>query len=94
MTTGTRHGEVLGLRWSNLKGDTLHVQQSLINLRGGYAISTPKTHKGIRRIVIDAETLAVLETHRLMQTEERRKVGVRWGAEVAPNTKTSSLQMS
>ena len=79
MTTGMRHGEALGLRWSDIEGDILHVRQSLINLKGGYAISTPKTRKGIRRIVIDAETLAVLETHRLMQAEEWRKVGMSWG---------------
>lgn len=79
MTTGMRHGEVLGLRWGDIDGDTLHVRQSLINLNGGYAISTPKTRKGIRRVVVDAETLAVLETHRLLQAEERRKVGESWG---------------
>ncbi len=79
MTTGMRHGEVLGLRWGDLKGDTLHVQQSLINLKGGHAISTPKTRKGVRRIVVDAETLAVLATHRLLQAEERSKVGETWG---------------
>ena len=79
MTTGMRHGEVLGLHWGD-EGDTLHVQQALVNLKGGYSVSTPKTRKGVRRIAIDAETLAVLETHRLLQAEERRKVGKRWGA--------------
>lgn len=78
MTTGTRPGEVLGLRWGDLEGDTLHVQQSLTNLKGGHAISTPKTRKGVRRIVVDAETLAVLATHRLLQAEERSKVGETW----------------
>ncbi|CAA9370663.1 MAG: hypothetical protein AVDCRST_MAG93-8402, partial [uncultured Chloroflexia bacterium] len=83
MTTGMRHAEVLGLRWGDIEGDTLHLRQSLINLNGGYAISTPKTPKGIRRVVVDAETLAVMETHRLLQAEEQRKAGESWGPKSA-----------
>ncbi len=80
LTTGLRHGEVLGLRWQDVEGDTLHVRQSLINLRGMYAISTPKTLRGVRRVVLDAETLAVLETRRALQEAEKRKAGGEWGA--------------
>ena len=43
LTIGLRHGEVLGLRWRDVEGDTLNVRQSLINLKHGYTISTPKT---------------------------------------------------
>lgn len=79
MTSGRRHGEVLGLRWGDVEGDTLHVRQALVNLKGMYAISTPKTRKGVRRVSVDSETLAVMETHRLLQAEERRAVGESWG---------------
>ena len=79
MATGMRHGEVLGLRWGDVKGDTVYVRQSLINLKGGHAISTPKTLKGVRGVPVDDETLAVLEAHRLLQAEERRKAGESWG---------------
>ena len=83
ITTGMRHGEVLGLRWGDIEGDTLHLRQSLITLKGGYAISTPKTLKGIRRVVVDAETSAVMETHRLLQAKEQRKAGEDWGPKSA-----------
>ena len=79
LATGMRLGEVLGLRWQDVTDDTLHFRQSLINLNGVYAISTPKTRRGVRRIVIDAETVAILETRRLLQIEERRKAGDSWG---------------
>lgn len=82
MTTGMRHGEVLGLRWQDIEGDTLHIRQSLINFKGMYAISTPKTHKGVRRVSIDPETLAVMETHRLLQAEEKKKAGNGWGPDL------------
>jgi integrase len=45
-----------------------------------YTISTPKTQRGVRRVVLDAETLAVLETRRALQEEEKRKAGSAWGA--------------
>lgn len=88
MTTGLRHGEVLGLRWGDVEGDTLHVRQSLINLKRMYAISTPKTQRGVRRVMVDAETLAVLDTWRLLQLEEQRKAGASWGP---PSTEYADL---
>lgn len=80
LATGMRHGEVLGLRWSDLEGDTLHIRQSLITLNYRVAISTPKTQRGVRRIMLDPETNAVLEARRLLQSQEQRETGETWGA--------------
>jgi integrase len=58
MATGLRHGEALGLHWSDIQGGTLHVREA-------------KTAKGVRRVSIGADVVAVLEHHRRQQDAER-----------------------
>ncbi len=79
LSTGMRHGEVLGLRWQDIEGNTLHVKQSLIRLKGGCAISTPKTAQSIRRVKLDPGTIAVLEQHKQQQEAEAYQLGNSWG---------------
>ena len=79
LATGMRHGEVLGLRWQDVEGDIITVRQSVITVRGAQpTISTPKTKKGIRRIAIGADGVAVLAAHKARQEEERRYLGASW----------------
>ena len=79
MATGMRHGEILGLRWQDIEGDVITVRQSVINVKGAqHEISTPKTRKGVRRIVIDPATMQVLAEHRGRQEAEREKLGSAW----------------
>ncbi len=79
LSTGMRHGEVLGLRWQDIEGDTLYVRQSLIRLESGCAISTPKTAQSIRPVKLDPETIAVLEQHKQKQQAEAQQLGDSWG---------------
>ncbi len=79
LSTGMRHGEVLGLRWQDIEGDTLYVKQSLIRLESGCAISTPKTAQGIRRVKLDPETISVLEQHKQQQQAEVHQLCDSWG---------------
>jgi integrase len=78
LSTGMRHGEILGLRWSDVVGETLHIQQALVKVRGAYVISTPKTEQSTRRVTLDPETVATLEEHRLKQAEEARGLESEW----------------
>ncbi len=79
LSTGMRHGEVLGLRWQDIEGDTVHVKQSLISLEKGYAISTPKTAQSVRKVLLDPEAIAVLEQHKQQQQAEAHQLGDAWG---------------
>jgi integrase len=81
LSTGMRHGEVLGLRWCDIQGDTLHVTQTVVKGGGGYAFSTPKTAHGARRVTLDPETVATLEEHRLKQRSEAKDLGDDWQEE-------------
>jgi integrase len=70
LSTGMRRGEILGLRWQDIESDTAYIRQNLISLAGDYAFSTPKTANSTRRIMLDPETVATLEGHRLKQLSE------------------------
>lgn len=79
LTTGMRHGEILGLRWQDIEDDVITVRQSVINVKGAqYEVSTPKTKRGIRRVVIDPATLETLNEHRQRQDGERLAAEDAW----------------
>lgn len=78
-TTGMRHGEILGLRWQDIEDDVITIRQSVINVKGAqYEVSTPKTKRGIRRVVIDPTTLDMLNEHRRRQDGERLAAEDAW----------------
>jgi integrase len=70
--TGMRKSELLGLRWDDIDWEhsKLKVQRQLRWKRGGhYEFPTPKTHNGIRTIILGKETLTVLKDHLARQGE-------------------------
>ena len=79
LTTGMRRGELLGLRWQDINDGALRITQSL-TVAGDDSLrfSTPKTKKGIRRVPLDAETIAVLEEHRRDQRLQKLELGNLW----------------
>jgi integrase len=81
ISSGLRVGELLALEWSDLKGDTLHVQRSIGWVDGQLVVSTPKTERGKRKVKLDKATLAVLESHWKQQEAERVKAGEKYHAQ-------------
>lgn len=78
MATGLRCGELLGLQWGDLKGNVLHVRRTLLTRSGQPTYSTPKTERGVRRVVLAEDALSLLEAHRERQVEENRRSGGAW----------------
>jgi integrase len=78
IATGLRRGEILGLRWHDIRGSTLHVAQSFVPSRGKILISTPKTGRGVRRVALSPGLLEVLGEHRQRIERERERVGDLW----------------
>ncbi len=78
LSTGMRHGEILGLRWEDIAGDTIFIKQALVRIKGKYMISTPKTDRSVRRVMLDPETIAMLEEHGMKQASEARELGKDW----------------
>jgi integrase len=81
LTTGTRLGELLGLRWADLDLTTrkLAVQGSLHrDPGGGWSIRGPKTERSGRQVLLPALAVRALERHRLRQNTERLRAGSLW----------------
>lgn len=75
--SGIRIGECLSLYWSDLDFDknTINIDKSLTQVKGGYEISTTKTFSSVRTISLDQETLAILKKWKLEQAKALLKKG-------------------
>jgi len=78
MSTGLRRGELLGLRWQDIRGATLSVVQTRVKVNGEMVVQSPKSVKGTRRIGLSTDLLTVLERHRRGQDIERASCGPSW----------------
>lgn len=78
IATGVRRGELLGLRWEDVQGDTLNIEQSLVVVNNKAQFSTPKTERGIRRVAISPDVVEVLKEHRKQQSQEKEALGESW----------------
>lgn len=74
--TGARRGEVLAVRWSDVDLDngTATIRESLCEPKSGLAFKKPKNGKA-RTVVVAADLMAVLRTHKARQAEERLGLG-------------------
>lgn len=78
ITTGMRQGELLGLRWSDIEGDTLTVNRVLIYRGRSFRFADTKTRRSRRTLPLTARTQEALEAHRVRQESERRRAGGEW----------------
>lgn len=74
--TGMRRGEVLALKWADLRSGTktITVRRALSLVRGKILISTPKSAQA-RALVLDRETMTILRQHERGQRRRRRAGG-------------------
>ncbi len=72
--TGARRGEVLALRWSDVKGMVAFIDRSLCQTRDGLVFKSTKTEEP-RKVELPPSMVACLEAHRLRQDEFRRQFG-------------------
>jgi integrase len=79
LTQGLRIGEVLGLRWSDLQGDKLSVERTIVYDDGKVSVGPPKTKRGYRALYLKDDSLAVLRERREVQ-EKERELAKSWGS--------------
>src|SRR5829696_8435523 len=65
---GLRRGELLGLKWSDLQGNTLQVRRTMSEARVGRIEEETKNGKG-RRIELSEKAVEALRSHRRQQVE-------------------------
>ncbi|MBA3701336.1 MAG: site-specific integrase [Rubrobacteraceae bacterium] len=76
---GLRRGELLGLKWSDVQGNTLQVRRTMSETRVGRIEEETKNGKG-RRIELSEKALEALRSHR------RQQVGVKDSEYIFPST--------
>ena len=81
VATGCRRGEVLALRWSDIRNNKVFVDRSLCQTRDGLVYKTTKTEEP-RDIALPPGTAEVLEAHRLRQDKFRRQFGPDYRADL------------
>src|SRR6266567_2533760 len=72
--TGARRGEVMAMRWSDVKGAVVFIDRSLCQTRDGLVFKSTKTEEP-RKVELPPSMVACLEVHRLRQDEFRRQFG-------------------
>jgi len=80
LSTGMRQGELLALRWRDvdLEARSIGVRNTLQRTADGHMLGDPKTARSRRHVRLTATAIQALKRHRIMQNEERLRVGVAW----------------
>jgi integrase len=73
--TGARRGEILALRWSDIKSARAVIVQSLSQTRQSLAFKSTKTEDSVRPVSLPASTISALESHRQRQEVFRQQFG-------------------
>ena len=79
--TGCRRGEVLALRWCDIRNDAAFVDRSLCQTKEGISFKSTKTEKP-RRIELPPTIMPVLARHRERQNEFRRQFGAAYRSDL------------
>ena len=78
---GARRGEVLALRWSDIKGTDVFIDRSLCQTKAGVAFKGTKTDEP-RKVEMPPSLPALLEAHRLRQDKFRRQFGASYRSDL------------
>lgn len=80
LTTGLREGELLGLKWRDVRFEekAVEIRGSLQRVKAGLVVMEPKTKQSRRRVGLTEAALAALRRHRVRQGEERLRLGSAW----------------
>src|SRR5690606_33475513 len=78
ISTGLRIGELLALRWSDLKDGKLHVRHTLTKEDGQLKLASTKTNRSERIVALAPDAIDVLDGHRAQQAKVRDAIGDAW----------------
>src|SRR5689334_20794232 len=71
---GARRGEVLALRWSDLRDGRVTIERSLSQTKNGLELKLPNNNRP-RVVTLPESALGILESHRKQQDEFRKQFG-------------------
>ena len=74
-----RRGEMVGLDWAAVNGDTIQIKQAAVYVPGeGVKLKPPKTASGARSITVPSTVCDALRRWKAEQNEQRLKLGEFW----------------
>ena len=78
--TGMRPGEMVGLNWSDIEGNMIHINATAVRVEGVGTVrkNSPKTKAGIRSVTLPPIVCNLLKQHKLAQAEYRLQFGENW----------------
>ncbi|MGD0497577.1 MAG: site-specific integrase [Bryobacteraceae bacterium] len=79
--SGARRGEVLALRWSDIKDGCAFIDRSLCQTRAGLIFKGTKTEQP-RKVELPPSTMPILDRHKKSQNEFRTQFGPRYRADL------------
>ena len=76
VTTGLRPSEALALRWTDLDGERIRVQRTLVRHPGlAWSLQEPKTSRSRRTVALPKSAVRALQQHKAKQNEEKLRAG-------------------
>lgn len=76
IVTGARRGEILGLKWTDLEKDILHINRAILYSRNkGIYEDSVKTKSSKRYYKLPASIVEMLQKHKIQQNMEKEKYG-------------------
>jgi integrase len=87
ITTGMRHGEIIGLQWLDINVDErcLSIRRTVTRLSGvkdrfagHFEVTSPKTEGGQRTIMLASVVMQALKEQQVRQEAARLKAGEKW----------------
>ena len=85
LSTGLRRAELLGLKYEDIKGNTLHIRQTLVRTHDGKPLlKQPKSTKSYRTVTVTDDVLDVLTAYRQRQEAEKQNAGTLWAETLTP----------
>ncbi len=76
--TGLRQGEILGLQWTDIEGEVIHVRRQLRKQPGGPKLAPPKSQRGLRPVPLINPVREALGRQRAYQAQQRLLAGSSW----------------
>lgn len=76
VVTGARRGELCGMRWADLDGDTVTISRSVVEISHRLIVKDPKNATSARSVALSAKMVERLRTQRVRQAEIALACGV------------------
>lgn len=71
LSTGTRHGEICGLKWDKIDDNVISVHRSLSQVGAELVLKKPKSEKSYRKVTVGPKMLAELRAQRARQAKDK-----------------------